>query len=113
MLVDSRLVYIYIYIYIPQSYAAVEYTDCISTETWDNPKECPGNDTKQSDREAPDQELWGIRSTYLLPMLRGPLWLELVVPDRILSIDQIQLFELLTVRRQMTDVELYCYIEIL
>ena len=36
-------------------------------------------------------ELWGIWNTALLPSLPDPLWLRVVVPDRILSMDQIEL----------------------
>ena len=43
-------------------------------------------DSKQSDGEVPVMlELWGIRSTPLLPLLPGPLWLSMVAPDRALS----------------------------
>ena len=39
--------------------------------------ECPGYGTKQSDGEVPVMlELWGMRSTPLLPLLPDPLWLE-------------------------------------
>ena len=49
-------------------------------------KKCPGYDTKQSDGEVPAMlELWGMRSTFLLPSLPGPLWLGVVAPDRALS----------------------------
>ena len=36
-------------------------------------------------------ELWGMQNTPLLPLLTGPLWLGVVAPDRLLSIDQIEL----------------------
>ena len=36
-------------------------------------------------------ELWGIRSTSLLPSLPGPLWLGVIAPDRVLSMGQIDL----------------------
>ena len=40
-------------------------------------------DSKQSYDEAPVmQELWEMQSTPLLPLLPGPLWPELVGPDR-------------------------------
>ena len=52
------------------------------------PNECPGYDTKQSDREVPAVlELWGMRSTPSLPLLPGPLWPGVVAPDRALSMD--------------------------
>ena len=48
--------------------------------------ECPCYDTKQSDGEVPAMlELWGIRSTPLLPSLPGPLWPGVVAPDGALS----------------------------
>ena len=41
---------------------------------------------KQSDGEVPAVlELWGMQSTPLLPLLPGPLWPGVVVPDRALS----------------------------
>ena len=47
---------------------------------------CPGYDTEQSDGEVPAMlELWGMRSSPSLPLLPGPLWPELVAPDRALS----------------------------
>ena len=54
--------------------------------------ECPGYDTKQSDGEVPVMlELWRIRSTPSLPLLSGSLWPRVVVPDRVLSMGQIEL----------------------
>ena len=45
--------------------------------------ECPGYDTNQSDGEVPViLEFWGIRSTLSLQSLPGPLWPEVVVPDK-------------------------------
>ena len=41
-------------------------------------------DTKQSDGEAPAQELWGTWSTPLLLLLSGALWLGVVAPHRVL-----------------------------
>ena len=35
-------------------------------------------------------ELWGMQCTPLLPFLPGPLWPEVVTPDRVLSMDQIE-----------------------
>ena len=50
------------------------------------PNECPVNDPKQSDGEAPViLELWGMRSTTSLPLLPGSLWPGIVPPDRTLS----------------------------
>ena len=53
---------------------------------------CSGYDMKQSDGEVPVMlELWGMRSAPLLPLLLGPLWPEVVAPDRVLSINQMEL----------------------
>ena len=47
------------------------------------PNKCPGYDTKQSDGEALVMlELWGMRSTPLLPSLPCPLQPGVVAPDR-------------------------------
>ena len=45
-------------------------------------------------------------STTSLPLLPGPLWSAVVVPDRVSTIDQIKLFDHLTVWKLMIDVEL-------
>ena len=47
-----------------------------------------------------------MRRTHLLLLLAGPLWLGVVAPDRILSIGQIELFDHLTLYKQITDVQL-------
>ena len=36
-------------------------------------------------------ELWVMRSTPSLPLLPGPVWSEVVAPDRVLSMGQIEL----------------------
>ena len=78
-----------------QSAGDTEYTDCISAEEWDSLNECPEYDTKQSGGETPVMlELWGMQSTSSLPALPGPLWLGVVVPDRLLSMGQIELFDI-------------------
>ena len=82
---------------------AVEYTDCISAEEYDpTHSECLGYDIKQSDGEAPILELWGMLSTPSLPLHPGLLWLEALAPDRVLSIRQIELFDISTVSKSMT-----------
>ena len=58
------------------------------------PDECPGYDIKQSNGEAPALEIWGMWSTPSLPLLPGPLWLGVIAPDRILSMGQIELFDI-------------------
>ena len=66
--------------------------------------ECLGYDIKQSDSELPVMlELWGMQSTPL-PSLPGPLLVWVVIPDRVLSMGQIELFDYLTECKQMTDV---------
>ena len=76
---------------IAPSAGAVEYTDCTSTERYP-PNECPSYDTKQSDGEVPVmQGFWGMQITPSLPLLPGPLWPGVVVPDRALSMGQIEL----------------------
>ena len=71
-------------------------------------------------------DLRGIQSTPSLPSLPGPLWARVVAPDRVLSMGQIELFDNkilylrwtelleielfdhLTVCKQMTYVQLNC-----
>ena len=78
-----------------QSAGAIEYTDCILAEGKDSPNECPGYGTKQSDGEATVMlELWGMQSTPSLPSLPGPLWPRVITPNRVLSIGQIELFNI-------------------
>ena len=56
---------------------------------------CHGYDTKQSDGEAPVMlELWKIRSTPSLSLLPVPLWPGVLAPDRVLSMGQIELFDI-------------------
>ena len=53
---------------------------------------CPVYDNKQSDDEVLLMlELWGMQSIRSLPSLPGPLWPGVVVPDRVLSMGQIEL----------------------
>ena len=57
--------------------------------------ECPRYDSKKSDGEALLMlKLGGMWSTLLLPSLPGPLWLGVVAPDRVLSMSQIELFDI-------------------
>ena len=49
------------------------------------PQRVPGYDTKQSDGEALVMlEIWGLWNILLLPSLPGPLWPEVIAPDRVL-----------------------------
>ena len=50
-----------------------------------SPHECLRYDIKPSDGEAPAIEIWEMWSTPSLLLLLGPLWLEVVVPNRLLS----------------------------
>ena len=60
--------------------------------------QCSGYGTKQSYGKATViLELWWIQSTLLLPSLQGLLWAGVVAPDRILSIGQTEVFDILTV----------------
>ena len=74
-----------------QSVGAVEYTNWFSVEGYDPSNECPGYDTKQSDGKAPVMlELLGMLSPPSLPSLPTSLWHQVVAPDRVLSMDQIE-----------------------
>ena len=56
--------------------------------------ECPVYDTKQSDGEVLVMlEFGGIQSILSLPSLPGLLWLEVVAPDRVLSMGQVKLLD--------------------
>ena len=63
--------------------------------TLPTPNECLEYDTKQSDGEDSVMlELWRMQSTPSFQLLIGPLWPGAVVPYRIESIGQIQLFDI-------------------
>ena len=65
--------------------------------------------TKQSDGEAPIMlEIWGIQSFPLLPLLLGSLWPRVVVPGRVLSMSQIELFGIQTDYKQMIYAKFDC-----
>ena len=68
--------------------------------------ECPEYDTKTSDGEAPVIKLWGRWSTPLLSLFPGLVRPGVVVPVRIPSIGQIELFNYFTVSKQLTDVKI-------
>ena len=53
--------------------------------------------------------LWGVRSIPLLTFNPGPLWPGVVVPDRVLSVGQLELFDIQTVYKQMTNGKLNCF----
>ena len=50
----------------------------------------------------------GMRSTSSLPLLPGPLSTGVVAPDRVLSMGQIELFDIYTVSKQMIYAKLNC-----
>ena len=68
-----------------------------------SPKECPRYDSKLSDSLAPVLELWGMWRTRLLPLLPGPLWPRVVVPQRVPCLGQIELFNHLTACKKTND----------
>ena len=56
---------------------------------------CPVYDIKPSDSEAPVMlELWGMQSTSSMLSHPGPLTPRVVVPNRVLSMGQIELFDI-------------------
>ena len=67
--------------------------------------ELSGQDTKQSnDKNLVILGIWGMCSTPSLPLLQDLLWFGVVAPDTALSMDQMELFDIQTVYKQMTDV---------
>ena len=89
-----------------QPAGAIEYTNFISRDRRDlHPlNKCPGYNIKPSDGEAPVMlEPWGTWSTLSLPSLPGPLKPRVVAADRVLSMGQIELFDHLTVCKQIND----------
>ena len=58
------------------------------------PQRIPRYDIKQSDGIAPVLELWRMWSAPSLLLFPGPISPEVIAPDRVLSIDQIELFEI-------------------
>ena len=51
-------------------------------------------------------KFWGMQITPLLPSLPGSLWPGVVVLDRILSMDQKELFDIYTEYKQMSYAKL-------
>ena len=69
-----------------------QYTSTASQQ-WGktSPNERPVYDTKQSDGEVPVLlELWEMQSTSSLQSLLGPHWPRAAVPERVLSMGQIE-----------------------
>ena len=57
--------------------------------------ECPAYYMKQSYSETPGiLEPRGMQIIPLLPSFPGPLWLGVIAPDRVLSMGQIELFDI-------------------
>ena len=58
-----------------------------------------GYDSKRSGGEVPVMlKFWGMWTTPSLPSLPGPLWPRVVTPDRVLSMGQIELNCVLTIK---------------
>ena len=53
-------------------------------------------------------ELWGMRSNPALLLFQGSLWLGMVEPDKVLSMNQIEMFDIYTVCKQMPYAKLNC-----
>ena len=53
-------------------------------------------------------ELWGMQSIPSLPSLPGPFKPGVVAPNRILSMGQIELFDIQTECKQMSYVKINC-----
>ena len=68
---------------------AVEYANCISEEP---SNECPDMTLNHLEVQAPVLELWGMWSTSSFPLLSGSLKPRVVVPIRVPSMGQIELF---------------------
>ena len=59
------------------------------------PNKCPRYNIELSDGEAPVMlELLGMQMTSLLPLLPGSLWPGVIASDWVLSMDQIELFDI-------------------
>ena len=83
------LAYFLLFFFLTPVSWAVEYTSYTSAEGYDS-LQSVSYDTKQSDAEAPViLELWGMQSILSLPTL--PV---VVAPDSVLSVGQIELFDI-------------------
>ena len=70
--------------------------------------ECPGYNTKANGDAPIMLKFWGMQSTSSLLSLSGPLWSSVVATDRVLSLGQIELFDIQTECKQMTWAKLKC-----
>ena len=81
---------------------AVEYTDWISAELKDMLQWLIWYEVKQSDRAASvTLEFWERKCTLSFPLLPGPLWPGVEAPDWLLSMGQVELFDIYIVCKQM------------
>ena len=56
-------------------------------------------------------ELWGMRSTHLLPWLSGPLWPGIVAPYRVLSMGQIEI-NCVLMQTELFDIEPFLHLTV-
>ena len=84
---------------------AVKYTLTASLQKSKVPSnKCPWYNTKSSDGEAPVLERWRMLCISPFPLLPGPLLTRVVIPKRVLSLDQIELFNnLLDLKPSMSN----------
>ena len=95
---------------LAQSAGAVEYSEGIAAVgVRPLPQRMSWSDIKESDGDVPALEIWGMRSTSSTPLLPGPLWPGVLVPDRRLSMGQIEL----NWAYKWLILNCYCYKEIL
>ena len=80
-------IHIYANIYL-NKYAQAQLARAVEYANYTINK-CPGYNTKQSDGEAPVLEFWEMPSLRLLPC---PFWPKVVVPVRVPSEHQIEIF---------------------
>ena len=79
---------------IAWSAETLEYADSKGVRPPPNANECPGYHIKQSEGESSMLELWRKHIIHSLQTLPGPLWLWVVVPERDLSMGQIEMFNI-------------------
>ena len=96
LLYQRWLIWLEPLIIVQHSWLGQWYTPIASLQRNKNPSnECPGYSTKRFDSEAPVMlELWAMRSISSLPSLPGQLWPAVVAPDSVLSMGQIELFDI-------------------
>ena len=75
-----------------QSSSSSSHADC---RGYPYPNEYPGNDIKQPAGEAPVMlDFGGMRSSPSWLLLPGLIWPGVVAPDRVLSMGQIEMFDI-------------------